>query len=145
VIVLNGPSSSGEMLTRTGLGYHRAVAALASDGNDVVMGYPLSERWRLDDLLDVLRVYDVTLVDIRCSLNELERRERVRGDRPVGLAKSQSDVFAHGDRDIVVDTTTHSPEACAAQIVRVLDDLAGPKAFDRLRGNRNDQPGPNVG
>jgi chloramphenicol 3-O phosphotransferase len=130
---------AAEMLTRTRLGYHRAVAALASVGNDVVMDYPLSEPWRLDDLLDVLRGYDVTLVDVRCSLDELERRERARADRPVGLARSQSDVFAHGDRDIVVDTTAQSPEVCAAQIVSALDGLPGPKAFDRLRGNRNDQ------
>jgi chloramphenicol 3-O phosphotransferase len=39
----------GEMLRRTRLGYHRAVAALVSVGNDVIMDYPLSERWRLDD------------------------------------------------------------------------------------------------
>ncbi|MFC7280208.1 hypothetical protein ACFQS1_40165 [Paractinoplanes rhizophilus] len=29
------------MLTRTRLGYHRTVAALASAGNDVIMDYPL--------------------------------------------------------------------------------------------------------
>jgi len=39
-----------EMLRRTRLGYHRVVAALVSAGNDVVMGYPLSEPWRLADL-----------------------------------------------------------------------------------------------
>jgi chloramphenicol 3-O phosphotransferase len=41
-----------DMLKRTRLGYHRAVAALASAGNDVIMDYPLSEQWRLDDLLE---------------------------------------------------------------------------------------------
>ncbi len=82
-----------EMLTRTRRGYHRVVAALASVGNDVIMDYPLSEPWRLDDLLELLRGYDVTLVDVRCSVDELERREQARGDRPVGLAKSQTSVL----------------------------------------------------
>src|SRR5947199_10852910 len=36
-----------QMLRRTRLGYHRAVAGLASAGNDVIMDYPLSEKWRL--------------------------------------------------------------------------------------------------
>lgn len=43
-----------EMLRRTRLGYHRVVAALVSTGNDVIMDYPLSEPWRVEDLLDAL-------------------------------------------------------------------------------------------
>src|SRR5207248_3298343 len=85
----------GEMLRRTRLGYHRAVAALASAGNDVIMDYPLSERWRMSDLLDTLDGYDVTLVEVRCSQEELDRRERGRADRPVGLARSQAVVYAY--------------------------------------------------
>ncbi|MEU4239151.1 hypothetical protein [Actinoplanes sp. NPDC026619] len=46
------------MLTRTRIGYHRAVAGLVSAGNDVIMDYPLSEAWRLADLLDTLDGYD---------------------------------------------------------------------------------------
>lgn len=129
--VLDEPEVA-DMLRRTRLGYHRAVAALASVGNDVIMDYPLSEPWRLADLLDVLDGYDVTAVDVRCDLNELDRRERARGDRPVGLARSQR-VFEHDDRDITVDTTDTSPEECAATIVAQLPALAPDKAFGRLR------------
>jgi chloramphenicol 3-O phosphotransferase len=120
------------MLRRTRLGYHRVVAALATAGNDVVMDYPLSEPWRLDDLLEVLAGYDVTLVDVRCDPDELDRRERARGDRPVGLARSQ-DVFAHGDADLAVDTTSSTPTECARRIASALGGLTAPKAFDRLR------------
>ena len=123
----------GEMLRRTRLGYHRAVAALASAGNDVIMDYPLSEQWRLDDLLETLEGYDVTLVEVRCTPAELERRERDRGDRPVGLARSQTFVYAHGDCDIAVDTTNAGPDECATMIVDTMGALAPPKAFDRLR------------
>jgi chloramphenicol 3-O phosphotransferase len=126
------------MLRRTRMGYHRAVAAVASVGNDVIMDYPLSESWRLDDVLDVLEGYDVTLVDVRCSPDELDRRERARGDRPVGLARSQ-DTFQHDDRDIAVDTTTASPESCAFAIAAELPELGPEKAFDRLRRRRANQ------
>ena len=128
------------MLRRTRLGYHRAVAALASAGNDVIMDYPLSEVWRLDDLLETLRGYDVTLVEVRCSVAELERRERERGDRPGGLARSQTTVYAHGDCDIAVDTTSSPPEACALAIVAALSGVRSPKAFERLRRHRSAEP-----
>lgn len=124
------------MLRRTRMGYHRAVAGVASAGNDVIMDYPLSEPWRIDDLLCVLDGYDVTLVDVHCDPEELDRRERARGDRPVGLARSQN-VFRHEDRDVFVDTTHTSAEACARAIADALATLRPPKAFDRLRG-----PGP---
>jgi chloramphenicol 3-O phosphotransferase len=122
-----------EMLTRTRLGYHRAVAALASAGNDVIMDYPLSEPWRTADLVSTLAEYDVTLVEVRCSPAELDRREQRRGDRPLGLARSQTAVYTHGRPDITVDTTTATPEACAQEIATALNALRPPKAFTRLR------------
>jgi len=123
----------GEMLRRTRLGYHRAVAALASAGNDVIMDYPLSEPWRLDDLVETLDGYDVTLVEVRCSPAELERRERDRGDRPAGLARAQRMAYPPGGGDIVVDTTNSGPDECATTIAEALPAVAPPKAFDRFR------------
>ena len=125
-----------EMLRRTRRGYHRVVAALVSTGNDVIMDYPLSEPWRLADLLDVLDGYDVTLVDVRCSAEELIRREKARGDRPEGLAASQTSVYVHGDNDIAVDTTHRTAADCAQEIVDRFETLSGPKAFDRIRACR---------
>lgn len=121
-----------QMLRRTRSGYHRLLAALAGAGNDVIADYPLSEPWRLRDLLGILDGYDVTLVDVQCSPAELQRRERERSDRPGGLALSQQ-VFAHQDRDILIDSTDHSAESCATLIVDELRNLKAPKACDRLR------------
>jgi len=124
------------MLHRTRRGYHRAVAALAEAGNDVIMDYPLTEPWRLADLLDVLAPYDVTLVDVRCAAEELDRRERARADRPAGLARSQVLIFDHDDRDIAVDTTRTSPTVCARAIAELMGSLSAPKAFERLRARQ---------
>lgn len=121
-----------EVLQRTRRGYHRTVAALASAGNDVIMDYPLSEPWRLQDLLTVLDGYDTTLVDVRTTPEELARRERARGNRPIGLTVQQR-VFDHDERDITVDTTNRSAAECAVHIVDQLDSIQPPKAFDRLR------------
>jgi chloramphenicol 3-O phosphotransferase len=66
------------------------------------MDYPLSERWRLADLLETLDGYDVTLVEVRCAPDELDQRERVRGDRPIGIARSQTSVYGIGESELVV-------------------------------------------
>jgi chloramphenicol 3-O phosphotransferase len=128
-------AETADMLRRTRLGYHRTVAALLQTGNNVIMDFPLSEPWRLDDLLDVLVSFDVTLVHVLTDPHELDRRERSRGDRPVGLAASQR-VLDHRDCDIEVDTTTALPEDCARLIVDQLPLVQTPKAFDRLRQRR---------
>ncbi len=55
---------------------------------------------------------------VRCSLEELTRRERARGDRPPRTAAAQFEVVhAHGDYDVEVDTGAHTAAACARQIV----------------------------
>jgi chloramphenicol 3-O phosphotransferase len=131
-----------EMLRRTRLGYHRAVAALASVGNDVIMDYPLSETWRLDDLLEVLDGYDVTLVEVWCAPEELERREAARGDRPAGLARSQTLVYSHAAYDLRVVTTTATPASCAKEIAEAMPTVDTPKAFDRLRSRNRAETSP---
>lgn len=112
-------------LTQTRLGYHRVVAALASVGNNVIMDYPLSEPWRVDDLIKVLEGFDATLVEVRCSPTELDRR--------IGLAMSQAGVYVHAEFDVAVDTTNASPDTCARAIADALDSVPKPKAFERLR------------
>ncbi|MFI1093174.1 chloramphenicol phosphotransferase CPT family protein [Streptomyces sp. NPDC020917] len=132
------PESLDGILRRTRMGYHRAVAGMAAAGNDLVVDHILSEPWRLADLLDVLSGFDVFLVGVRCSLPELERRERERGDRPPGLAAYQYErVHAHGVYDVEVDSGTQSPRDCAEQIRAHVEGAVSrgeaPTAFARLR------------
>lgn len=118
---------------RTVLGFHRAVAGMASAGNDVIVDHILGERWRLADCLTVLDGLPVLFVGVRCSLNELERRERERGNRTIGRAALQFPlVHQHGVYDLEVDSERHTPAECAAQIRDSLD-AAKPTAFDQLR------------
>ncbi|MFF4573885.1 AAA family ATPase [Streptomyces sp. NPDC001410] len=121
-------------IDRTAKGFHRAVAGMAAGGNNVVVDHPLSRRWRLLDLLDLLVPEDAVLIGVRCPLPELERRERERGDRQPGLAAMQYDqVHSHGDHDLDVDTSLLSPEECALRIRDFLPDRPRPTAFERLR------------
>lgn len=121
-------------IDRTCKGFHRAVAGMAAGGNNLVVDYPLSRRWRLLDLLGLLDPADTVLVAVRCPLPELERRETVRGDREPGLAAAQyPHIHAHGPHDLDVDTVRHSPAECALRIRDFLRDRPRPTAFETLR------------
>jgi chloramphenicol 3-O phosphotransferase len=121
-------------LARTRAGFHRAVAAMAHAGNDVIADHVLSEQWRLLDCLEVMAGLEVVFVGVRCSPDELDRRERARGDREPGQAAGQQDqVHAHGCYDLECDTTNASPRECAEQIRDYLAAGRTPNAFDRLR------------
>jgi chloramphenicol 3-O phosphotransferase len=118
---------------RTVLGFHRAVAGMASAGNDVVVDHVLGERWRLADCLTIFDGFPVLFIGVRCSLPELERRERERGNRTVGRAAVQFPlVHQHGVYDLEVDSERHTPSECASLIRDRLYD-APPTAFDQLR------------
>jgi chloramphenicol 3-O phosphotransferase len=121
-------------IDRTAKGFHRAVAGMAAAGNNLVVDYLLTQRWRLLDLLDLLVPSDVVLVAVHCPLPELLRRERSRGDREAGLAARQyAQVHAHGVHDLEVDTSVLSPGACAERIRDCLADRPRPTAFEALR------------
>jgi chloramphenicol 3-O phosphotransferase len=126
-----------EVLERTVLGFHRAVAGMAEAGNDIVVDHVLREpRW-LTDCLAQWQNFDVVFVAVRCSLAELARRERVRGDRRTGQAADQLDrVHGHGGYDVECDTEANHPRDCAMQIKDFLATSNQPRAFDRLRGVR---------
>jgi chloramphenicol 3-O phosphotransferase len=129
-----GPDELAAVLARTRAGFHRAVAGMAQAGNDLVVDYVLSERWRLLDCLAVLSGLDVVFVGVRCSEQELTRREQARGDRQPGQAAAQlRQVHSYGSYDIECDTTTASPRDCARSIGQCLDRLPLLRAFDRLR------------
>lgn len=131
------PIALAGVLRRTRAGFHRAVAAMALAGNDIVMDHVLSEPWRLRDCLAIMTGIDVVFVGVHCSLDELRRREQGRGDRPVGTAASQIEqVHAHTIYDLEVDTSTDMIEACSARIKKFLDQGQSRRAFDRLRGSR---------
>ncbi|KAB1140493.1 AAA family ATPase [Streptomyces luteolifulvus] len=131
------PDRLDTVLHRTWQGYHRAVAGMAAAGNNVVMDHVLSAEWRLTDCLSLFVPQDVVFVGVHCPLEELERRERERGDRPSGLAARQlAQVHARGVYDIECDTGSSTPRACAGRIKDFLPARPTPTAFQRLRAAR---------
>ena len=125
-----------DVFHRTRAAYHRALVGAAACGCDVLGDHVLSEPWRLDDLLRLSGGLDVLLVHVTCEPAELVRREKARGDREPGTARTQQRlVFAHGDCDPTVDTT-HGPDEPTAAVLELIRRPPADRAFERLRERR---------
>ena len=64
---------------------------------------------------------EVVWVGIRCSAEVAEDRNRVRGDRFLGLARAQTAmVHLHTRYDFEIDTTTRTPAEAILELTRRL-------------------------
>ena len=110
-------------------GVHRSWAAHLALGTHLVIDHFLQDPAWSDDVLDVLRRAGATVfrVGVFCSLQELERRERSRGDggvegRPPGLAR-RSDELCHShqlDYDVTVTTDRQTMTEAVESVVAAL-------------------------
>jgi chloramphenicol 3-O phosphotransferase len=101
--------------------FHRAIAMFSDLEVNIIVDHVLFNEFTRQDCLKVLSAYPVLFVGVHCPIEELERRERLRGDRHIGQAKQQLDfVHKHEIYDVEVDTCNESMEACARKIIEVL-------------------------
>jgi len=117
-------------------GFHRTLPALAEAGNNLIVEHIVETREWMDRLIDLLNPFDVFFVGVHCPLPELERRERGRGDRPVGDAR-QDFAIAHtfGCYDFEVDTTDRLDQSVAA-IMDAWTQRSLPSAFQKMAAAR---------
>lgn len=101
-------------------GFHRCIAAFAAAGNDLVVEHVIEfPAWRAE-LASLLRGLDVFLVGVHCDLDELDRRERERGDRRIGEGREHVEhdgIHTFGPYDLDVDTTGRDPDETAAEVI----------------------------
>jgi len=127
----------GDVGKRMLQGMHRAIAAFAAAGNDVIIDDLFLETDTLGDYLDALDGFWVLFVGVRASLDVVQQREASRPGRFPGTALSHFEaVHAHGIYDLEVDTRESSPEVCAARVAARLDAEDPPTAFTELRNRR---------
>ncbi len=113
--------TDSDAMRRVTRGWHRAVAALAAEGNDVIVDDLGIHRWWLDDWNQVLGGLRWCSVLLKAGLNALMAREAQRGDRPVGLAAADL-AMAPEDRsfDLVIDTEGRTVADCLAAITDLI-------------------------
>ena len=104
--------------------FHRTIAMFSDKGVNLIVDYVIHDKYTRVDCKETLSGYPILFVGVHCPAAELERREKERGDRRIGLSKSQLD-FVHKEEvyDIEVDTFANGLENCLERIVqRVQND-----------------------
>ena len=109
---------SGPVLERAMRGMRYAVAAMAAQGNNLIVDEVMIEAGVVQEYRALLRSSDLYLVGLLAPLEVREAREKARGDRELGLARWQ---YGRVHRDIAydleVDTAAAAPVECA-QLIR---------------------------
>lgn len=118
--------SCGPVGERVLKGMHRAVAALARSGNNVIVDEMLLDETVLADWREALDGLCVYVVQVRAPIEAMVERERGRGHH-TGLARGHLPVNTLTSYDVAVDTSVATPEECAADIAAAISSSDGPR------------------
>jgi chloramphenicol 3-O phosphotransferase len=117
-------------------GFHRSIPALATAGNNLIVEHIVEQQDWMDRLLLLLEPHDVFFVGLHCPLEELERRERNRGNRRIGEARSDHEIIhTFGTYDLELNTTS-SVEAQAETLLSAWVTRRQPSAFTKMAWQR---------
>lgn len=101
---------------------HASVAAFARNGQHVILDTAIDRASAARYLDEDLGEIGFSLIGVHCALDELERRETARGDRPSGLARRQFESIHVGrNYDFSVETTHTNAAQCATEIAAWLE------------------------
>jgi chloramphenicol 3-O phosphotransferase len=118
-------------------GFHACLPALAEAGNNLIVEHIVETAEWMGRLVRILRPFDVFFVGVHCPLPELERRERERGDRPIGDARRDFEiVHTFGEYDFEVDST-NPVERNAGTVISAWKARKRPSAFERMAAMRD--------
>lgn len=128
----NGTFSWQSMRPAVFKGIHQCVPALATAGNNVIFDHIIETPAWLAELVDLLAGLDVFLVGLHCSLAELERRERQRGDRGRGEARTDLGTV-HSFMSYDLELNSEKPaEDNARRLIAAWRRRRRPSVFDQL-------------
>ena len=114
-------------------GYLGCLTALAKTGSPVIAVGGWLDTKRLLALAVALEGIEAYCVGVSCPLDELERREAIRGDRCPGYARSQHAlVHTHAPYDADVDTALLTTAECVGVIQKMLAAPPAVSFFDRI-------------
>jgi chloramphenicol 3-O phosphotransferase len=98
-----------------------SVACFARAGFPVIVDTVFEHRDFVEDYKAATRGIRTIYVGLDCPVDVLEKRERKRRDRRIGMARIQSGlVHRHVKYDLRLDTDRKNPKACSRAITRLL-------------------------
>lgn len=110
------------------------IKCLIDCGHDVAIDEILISDAILHNYATTLKKYKVYFVGVFCDLEELERREKSRGDRIIGLARGQIDLVHKHKKyyDLIVDATNSDPAVCAQTIFNYIKTTSCPQGLKKF-------------
>ena len=134
--IQNGELDWASMRPAVFEGFHRCLPALAQAGNNLIVDHIIEQEHWLTDLVRLLAPFDVFFVGVHCPLPELERRERHRGDRRIGEARTDFHaVHRFTEYDLDIDATQPT-EGNVARLITAWQTRSRPTAFERMATRR---------
>ncbi len=113
---------TGPVVERAMRGMRHAVAAMAAQGNNLVVDEVMIGKDKEQEYRALLSRFQLRMVGLFAPLDLLEDRERERGDREIGLARWQYD---HVHRDMIYDLEIDTVATTPLQNARKIRDAFG--------------------
>lgn len=89
-------------------GFHRSIAAFADAGNDLIVEHIVEEQGWADQIKHLTAHLDVFWIGVHAPIEEIELRERKRGDRTIGEGRYHLKTHDYCNYHLEVDT--HEPQ-----------------------------------
>ena len=113
-------------------GFHGCIPVLAEAGNNLIVEHIIETQAWMQRLARLLAKLDVFFVGIHCPLPELERRERERGDRRIGEAKTDFETiheFVAYDFEV---SGTVSTDENVSSVIDAWKSRTSPSSFEKF-------------
>jgi chloramphenicol 3-O phosphotransferase len=111
--------SEGQKIIR---GMHRAIAAYARTGNNVIVDYITYDPTWIADLQSSLRGINTVYVGVTASLETIQQREKARGTSPEGHGRSlYESVHKEWKYDLKIDTDIITPDQVSDIITQYME------------------------
>jgi len=122
------------------MGMYHAVKGFSDTGINVIADDVLlieNGYDRLGQCVELFHDYPIMFVHVTCPVDELRRREELRGDRGFGQGEGQIAILTPQDTyDVTVDTFDSSIVECADKIIELLNYPEKFTAFKTLWSQR---------
>jgi len=102
-------------------GMHRAIAAYARTGNNVIVDYITYDPTWIADLQSSLKGINTVYVGVTASLETIQQREKARGTSPEGHGRSLYESVHKGwNYDLTINTDNITPDQVVDHITQYL-------------------------
>lgn len=114
-------------------GFHHSLPALAGAGNHLIVEHIVETETWMATLVRLLEPFDVFFVGVICPVDELERRERARGDRHRGDARRDVETIPVHAYDLELDGTL-DPDRNVERLLEAWRRRQPPSVFQQMAG-----------